>query len=71
MLSLVDQRDTSMISHRTLRRNITVVPQDPLVIDGTLRENVDLSGSKTDAEIWEGIESAQVGYPYPARSSPG
>ena len=60
-----------MISHRALRRNITVVPQDPLVIDGTLRENVDLSGSKTDAEIWEAIESAQVSYPYPARSSPG
>ena len=59
-----------MISHRTLRRNITVVPQDPLVIDGTLRENVDLSGSKTDAEIWEAIESAQVSYPSPTVQLP-
>ncbi|KAI0667969.1 P-loop containing nucleoside triphosphate hydrolase protein [Trametes maxima] len=57
---LVDGRDTSEVSRRTLRRNITVVPQDPLVIDGTVRENIDLSGQKTDAEIWHAIEASQL-----------
>lgn len=31
-----------------------------MVIDGTLRDNIDLSGEKTDAEIWTAIEAAQV-----------
>ncbi|KAH9915163.1 P-loop containing nucleoside triphosphate hydrolase protein [Epithele typhae] len=56
----IDGKDTRTVSRRTLRRNITVVPQDPLVIDGTLRENVDLSGTKTDAEVWEALERAQL-----------
>ncbi|TBU48077.1 P-loop containing nucleoside triphosphate hydrolase protein [Dichomitus squalens] len=56
----IDKVDTADVSHRTLRRNITVVPQEPLIIDGTIRENVDISGDKSDAEIWEAIEAAQL-----------
>ncbi|KAH9846462.1 P-loop containing nucleoside triphosphate hydrolase protein [Lenzites betulinus] len=56
----IDHLNTADIPRRTLRRSITVVPQDPLIIDGTLRENVDLSGEKTDAEIWAAIEASQL-----------
>ncbi|KAI0752923.1 P-loop containing nucleoside triphosphate hydrolase protein [Daedaleopsis nitida] len=57
---IIDKQDTAAVPRRTLRRNITVVPQEPLIIDGTVRENVDLSGQKTDAEIWDAIEASQL-----------
>ncbi|KAH7818031.1 putative Multidrug Resistance Associated Protein (MRP) [Monocercomonoides exilis] len=39
-----------------LRRKVCVIPQDAPLMGGTLRENVDVFGQKSDEEIWRALE---------------
>uniref|UniRef100_A0A147BTH7 Putative abc transporter n=1 Tax=Ixodes ricinus TaxID=34613 RepID=A0A147BTH7_IXORI len=51
----IDGVDINCIPLRDLRRAITVIPQDPSLIRGSLRDNLDPTGSHTDDEIWEAL----------------
>ncbi|CAN8025494.1 unnamed protein product [Ixodes persulcatus] len=51
----IDGVDINRIPLRDLRRAITVIPQDPSLIRGSLRDNLDPTGSHTDDEIWEAL----------------
>ena len=48
---LIDDVDISKIGLKYLRENITVIPQDPTLIEGSLRDNLDPYYLKTDEEI--------------------
>ena len=48
---LIDNIDISQIDLRLLRDSISLIPQDPKLIDGTLRENIDPLGEYSDDEI--------------------
>lgn len=43
-----------------LRQNIAVIPQEPTLFQGSLRENVDLMGSASDEEIWSTLASISM-----------
>ena len=47
----IDGIDISEIGLETLRKNLTIIPQEPILIEGTLRENIDPSNCYTDKEI--------------------
>ena len=48
---LIDDYDISKICLENLRKNLTIIPQDPTLIEGTVRENIDPSNSSNDSEI--------------------
>ena len=48
---LIDDIDITKIGLSLLREIITVIPQDPTLIEGTLRENLDPAGNFTDDEM--------------------
>ena len=48
---LIDDVDISQIGLNLLRESIAFIPQDPKLIDGTLRENIDPLGQYSDDEI--------------------
>lgn len=48
------------VPRRRLRKSITVIPQEPFLLDGSVRENADVSGKRTDEEIWAALEAVQV-----------
>ena len=48
---LIDDIDISTIGLRLLREIITVIPQDPTLIEGSLRENLDPSGKHDDESM--------------------
>ena len=48
---LIDGIDISDIGLEMLRKNLTIIPQEPTIIEGTLRENIDPSNTVRDEEI--------------------
>ena len=48
---LIDDTDISQIGLGLLRKSIAFIPQDPKLIDGTLRENIDPLNNYSDDEI--------------------
>ncbi|CAE8702037.1 unnamed protein product [Polarella glacialis] len=43
-----------------LRRQITIVPQDPILFSGELRKNLDPLGVRTDAEVWAALTGCSL-----------
>ena len=54
---LIDNCDISKINLDSLRQNITIVSQEPFILEGTLRENIDPLFKYKDNEILEILDS--------------
>lgn len=52
----LDGRDISQVPVRRLRQALAMVPQDPILFSGTLRDNLDPQGRLADADIWVALE---------------
>nr|XP_032817141.1 canalicular multispecific organic anion transporter 2-like isoform X1 [Petromyzon marinus] len=65
----IDGVDISRIGLHDLRSRITIIPQDPVLFGGSLRDNLDPFGHHSDAEVWEALEFAHLGET--ARALPG
>ncbi|KAL7702961.1 multidrug resistance protein E [Lotmaria passim] len=57
---LVCGRDARDYGVRELRQLFSMIPQDPLLFDGTVRSNVDPFGAAADAAVWAAL--ASVGF---------
>lgn len=56
----IDGVDIMKVSLHTLRSNVTVIPQDPVMFSGTLRLNLDPFDQYSDDAIWESLERAHL-----------
>ncbi|KAL1718255.1 P-loop containing nucleoside triphosphate hydrolase protein [Schizophyllum commune] len=56
----VDGYDTSKIGLDVLRSRMALVPQDSTLFLGTLRENLDPTGTRTDAELLSALHSVHL-----------
>ncbi|CAF4313191.1 unnamed protein product, partial [Rotaria sp. Silwood2] len=56
---LIDETDTKQISLYELRRRISIIPQDPVLFNDTLRINLDPFGEYSDIEIWSALNEVQ------------
>ena len=59
---LIDDVDISQIGLKLLRQSITVIPQDPVLIEGNLKENVDPLENYTKIEIENVLNSIGLDY---------
>ncbi|XP_028037616.1 ATP-binding cassette sub-family C member Sur-like isoform X1 [Bombyx mandarina] len=53
---LIDGQDVSRVPLRALRHRVVVLPQEPAMFSGTLRENLDPLAVHTDEEIWHSLK---------------
>ncbi|KAF2158186.1 bile acid-transporting ATPase [Myriangium duriaei CBS 260.36] len=57
---LVDDVDVGLIGLQDLRENIVMVPQDPTLFTGTIRNNLDPFNLYTDEEIFDALRRVQL-----------
>lgn len=58
---LIDGVDISKIGLQDLRRNLCLVPQDPVIFCGSVRMNLDPFDSiREDSKIWEALRQAHM-----------
>ncbi|NWT31822.1 MRP7 protein, partial [Cardinalis cardinalis] len=53
---LLDGIDSQLVGLEELRSRLAIIPQDPFLFSGSIRENLDPQGKRTDAELHEVLE---------------
>jgi len=57
---LVDDIDITSIGLTDLRRKLTIIPQDPTILSGTIRSMLDVFNEYEDAEIYEALRRVHL-----------
>ncbi|KAJ3069264.1 hypothetical protein HDU98_007667 [Podochytrium sp. JEL0797] len=56
----LDGVNVAELELENLRRQITVVPQEPVLFASTIRENLDPFGEKEDVSLWDALEKTRM-----------
>ncbi|XP_066955738.1 LOW QUALITY PROTEIN: ATP-binding cassette sub-family C member 5-like [Macrobrachium rosenbergii] len=57
---LIDEIDISTLSLHSVRSAVSVIPQDPVLFQGSIRYNLDPFEEHDDASIWEALEQSSL-----------
>ncbi|KAE8269197.1 hypothetical protein A4X09_0g3134 [Tilletia walkeri] len=66
---IIDGLDISKVPLRTLRRRLTIIPQDAQLFTGTVRQNLDPFGEHEDSELWMALVKCRLASPYTPMAS--
>ncbi|KAJ2774929.1 hypothetical protein IWQ57_000607 [Coemansia nantahalensis] len=57
---LLDGKDLAEYGLLDVRSRLSIIPQDPVLFAGTVRENLDPFGQYSDQDIWRALENAHL-----------
>jgi len=52
----IDGIDVGGMGLETLRKGLSIIPQDPVLFSGTLKSNLDPTGARSDDELWKAVD---------------
>jgi ATP-binding cassette subfamily C (CFTR/MRP) protein 10 len=55
----IDHANIRNLDLVTLRKQLNIIPQEPYLFEGTLRENLDTTGEKSDEELWQALRETR------------
>jgi len=56
----IDGINISQIGLKDLRSSLTIIPQEPVLFSGTIRSNLDPTGSSTDDQLWKALNAVKL-----------
>ncbi|XP_054260595.1 multidrug resistance-associated protein 1-like [Macrosteles quadrilineatus] len=57
---IIDGRDIATVGLQQLRSKLTIIPQDPVLLSGTLRHNLDPFDEASDETLWKVLELSNL-----------
>nr|CAD7442940.1 unnamed protein product [Timema bartmani] len=57
---IIDNIDTGIIGLHNLRAKISIIPQEPVLFSGTLRNNLDPFEEYSDSVLWNSLEEVEL-----------
>lgn len=57
---IIDGIDISTLGLHDLRSRFGIIPQEPVLFEGTVRSNIDPIGEHSDEEIWKSLDRCQL-----------
>jgi len=57
---MIDDLNVGTMGLHSLRSKTAIIPQDPAILTGTVRFNLDPFATKSDEELWTALEKAQL-----------
>lgn len=55
-----DNMDISKLSLESLRSNLSIIPQEPVLFTGTIRKNLDPFGEQSDDTLWDILRRSEI-----------
>nr|CAH7764296.1 unnamed protein product [Callosobruchus chinensis] len=54
----IDNMDIKHLQLKSVRKKITIIPQEPVIFTGSIRDNLDPFGDYDDHQIWSAVEKS-------------
>jgi len=57
---VIDGENTKELKLNSLRKGLTLIPQEPIIFSSTVRSNLDPIGTHSDSEVWSALATVQL-----------